>query len=665
MKILQFLITVFLITFSFNAFAQEDYDWQEDPQLLEVPAEHKDAPQVSLKHKMETVFKFNPDLEEYYIEHSIKHVNSDEAIEENNKVYLPIAASADVIKQKARVITPDGKVIEMKEDDIKEAEVEKVTLRYFALRGLEKGSQVETFFILRKKNMTVDGKMIRIQEDMPMYNTSFDLTAPKNLRFISKTYNGLESLVESIPEDDESDEEKSEKSEKGEENVYRLSQTWDYIEPLKSEENAFHTVHLKKLIYRIDKNIFDPRKDLVSYDVIGKSMFEAYDIQPDKKIAKKLDKLMKEIGIQNAKSETDKLFALENYLKLNYPIVNQRSPQLENIESILENKAANEAGSMKLFCAALNHLEIEHQIVLANDRSDDLFDKDFEAYSFLREYLLYFPNIDKYMAPTVLMSKLGNIPSMWTNNYGLFLKPIKVGEFKSVNAEVEFIKPLDYLGNKDEMYVDVTTTDGFKTLEIDYTKKSTGDFAQVLQPIYDFIDDDIKEELNESQIKFLSEDLDIKSMETENASFNDFGIKPFVFKSNFTTKSFIERAGKKMLFKMGELIGPQVEMYQEQERKLPVDTRFNRQFYRELTLTIPQGFKVGNLDALNINEVYEENGEIQAQFVSSYTFEDNIVKVTIDEYYNRIDWPVSLFEEYKRIINAAADFNKVVLYLEK
>ena len=74
---------------------------------------------------------------------------------------------------------------------------------------------------------------------------------------------------------------------------------------------------------------------------------------------------------------------------------------------------------------------------------------------------------------------------------------------------------------------------------------------------------------------------------------------------------------------------------------------------------------MGNLEALKINETYEADGVIQAQFISDYTFENNVVKVIIDEYYNRVDWPVDLFEDYKRVINAAADFNKVVLYIEK
>ena len=51
-------------------------------------------------------------------------------------------------------------------------------------------------------------------------------------------------------------------------------------------------------------------------------------------------------------------------------------------------------------------------------------------------------------------------------------------------------------------------------------------------------------------------------------------------------------------------------------------------------------------------------------FNSSYTFENNTLIVTIDEYYNIIDIKPELYNTYRKIINSAADFNKVSLILE-
>ena len=41
------------------------------------------------------------------------------------------------------------------------------------------------------------------------------------------------------------------------------------------------------------------------------------------------------------------------------------------------------------------------------------------------------------------------------------------------------------------------------------------------------------------------------------------------------------------------------------------------------------------------------------------------VTVTISENYRQVRWPKSDFEAFRAVVNAAANFNKVVLVLEK
>lgn len=639
----------------------KNYNWKEEASLLPIPENHQEADEVILKDK--TIINFEYDaqnnLEESYVSHTIKFVNSDASIDDNNKIYLPFSPSVEVIEQKARVITPEGKVINMEEADIKEATKEERTFRYFALKGLVKGAQVESFFKLRKLAPEYDGKIEVIQEEVPKYNTELDIITPVNLLLNCKSYNGLPNLE--LPKLEE-----VEKEDSTENKVFHLTQTWDYIEPLKDEENAFRMPNTQKLIYKIEKNLLSPRTDIVSYDKIAKGLYENIDIVPDKKLAKTIQKFLKSAKLGKAsKSPKQSIIALENYLKQNFSVIEQNAVELQDIPTILKNKVASKVGMLKLYCAVLNHQNINHQIVLTNNRDRHKFDKDFEAYNFLVNYLLYFPDIDQYLAPSSTFNKLGVVPYLWTNTYGLFIEPVKLGDFKTAKANIKFIEPLSSMDSSDEMFVEVSTNDGFKNLDINYSKTATGYYAQIWQPYYDLLDEEQKKEVNESQVKFLTEDLDIVSMETENEGLEDFGVKPFKFKSTFTTKAFMERAGDKVLFKIGDLIGPQVEMYQVGERKLPVESPFNRRYYRELTLNVPKGFTVKNLEQLEFDEVYKEKGEVVAKFVSNYTYENNTVKVIIEETYDKIEWSVDLFEEYRRIINAAADFNKVVLYLEQ
>ena len=51
-------------------------------------------------------------------------------------------------------------------------------------------------------------------------------------------------------------------------------------------------------------------------------------------------------------------------------------------------------------------------------------------------------------------------------------------------------------------------------------------------------------------------------------------------------------------------------------------------------------------------------------FRSSYEQKDGKITVTIVEYYKVIDVPIAEYNEYKKVINAAADFNKITLVFE-
>ena len=52
-------------------------------------------------------------------------------------------------------------------------------------------------------------------------------------------------------------------------------------------------------------------------------------------------------------------------------------------------------------------------------------------------------------------------------------------------------------------------------------------------------------------------------------------------------------------------------------------------------------------------------------FQSDYTIKDNILEISIKEYYKEIFAPLARYEDFRKVINASADFNKVTLVLEK
>ncbi|MBP2834340.1 DUF3857 domain-containing protein, partial [Aquimarina sp. U1-2] len=89
---------------------------------------------------------------EYFLEHKVYWLNSDEKIEAYNKVYLPYNNSSELKINKARVITKNHKIIELDESKILTAQDEETgrNYKYFAFEGVTKGSFIEYFYVVKR-----------------------------------------------------------------------------------------------------------------------------------------------------------------------------------------------------------------------------------------------------------------------------------------------------------------------------------------------------------------------------------------------------------------------------------------------------------------------------------------------------------------------------------
>ena len=103
-------------------------------------------------------------------------------------------------------------------------------------------------------------------------------------------------------------------------------------------------------------------------------------------------------------------------------------------------------------------------------------------------------------------------------------------------------------------------------------------------------------------------------------------------------------------------------MYQEKKRQLPVLIQYPHALDRVIVFTIPKGYQVKNPEDLNMHVT--DAGETMG-FISSYTSKDAELTVTLHEFYKQIAYPLYKFEDFRKVVNASADFNKIVLVLEK
>ncbi|HRG10897.1 MAG TPA: hypothetical protein PLJ08_20150, partial [Cyclobacteriaceae bacterium] len=62
---------------------------------------------------------------------------------------------------------------------------------------------------------------------------------------------------------------------------------------------------------------------------------------------------------------------------------------------------------------------------------------------------------------------------------------------------------------------------------------------------------------------------------------------------------------------------------------------------------------------------YKDGVQVPFLFVSDYTQQGSMITVKISEYYKQLYAPLDRYEDFRKVINAAADFNKITLVLMK
>ena len=97
---------------------------------------------------------------------------------------------------------------------------------------------------------------------------------------------------------------------------------------------------------------------------------------------------------------------------------------------------------------------------------------------------------------------------------------------------------------------------------------------------------------------------------------------------------------------------------------MPVQAAYTRQYKRRIEINIPEGQTVRNPEATVFNVTPDKENN-STGFVSSYEIKDNKLIITIYEYYNRTSFSTAEYPMYESVMNAAADFNKVVLVFDR
>jgi hypothetical protein len=624
--------------------------WNDKPTIHAIDKKFNNESAIILSdtRRIEFIDDAQANVQAYKTLHKIIHVIDDKGIEAFNKVYLPVTDNEDLVDIKARTILPNGKIIELDKKNIKDLQEDDRVYKIFALDGLEKGCEIEYYYTFKRGGNFFGSEIMQVK--IPVIKASFSIVSPERLLFDAKIFNSAAKPMDTVLNSKK-----------------YINVTMQDLASAEDEKYATYTANLARVDFKLSYNAANSTNvRLFTWNELARRLYEMYARYSEKEL-KKVDNLISDNKWNKLATEKEKITAVENYLKKNIATREDvDSEDAQNFELILKKKIASFKGIMRLYGAVYSKLGIGMQYVLTGNRAEFAIDKNFENWNNCENYLLYFPSQKKYLAPTKAELRYPWIEPYWGNTYGLFCKSTTIGNFTTAIAEVMPVLLEDYVHSSNDIEAKVELNSSADTLLINIRQLYRGYAAGGYRAVFNFSSAEQQQQYLKEFVKFGTNSENIVSTRLENLDFESYSDnKPFVLNASVKASELIEKAGNKLLVKIGDLIGPQVEMYQEKPRQFPMEIPYPHTLGRKIEFVIPEGYVVKNLNELIINETYRENDQTTMGFVSGYKQVGNTIVIEIAEEYKKTFYPLAQYEAFKKIINAAADFNKIVLLLEK
>ena len=633
----------------------ETFEFPTKPEKVEIDKQFTDASAVVVKDIRFMNFYYASglkELEAIFTTYKVIQINDTRAIESYNKIYIPLSQVIDVLDIKARTISPNGVVVELDKNSIKEVKNKEGEGGYkiFAVEGLEKGSRLEYYYRVKKE--VESSYRVTTQGSEPVQLQQITIVSPYNLKFEFKTYNGFSESADSIIAEDSI-----------KENSRRfIAITSKNVKGKEEEKYSDYTADLMRQEIKLAYNTAMGKSRIFTYSGFVQRMYPIL-YADDPKAAKPVQKLSAELGLSKLSPE-DKIRHIEQYVKTNIQEVKTEGPEYLDVTKILQKRLARLNGIMRLYLHLFAANGISCQVLYTTDRTKIRFDPDFETYYYLDDPLLYFPDFDKYLDPDATVLRYPQIPLGYALNNGLFMEEVSIGKFKSATGTIKMIHAADVSSNGENIDAYCRFNASLDSVNIKVKRSYLGILASNDRFAYNYLQKEEKKKLLDELMRFCMPDAKIISEEMTNYDLLE-GEKPLEINGEITGTALIEKTGKDILFKIGDLLGPQSELYQEKPRESNIDMELAHHYKRILKVEVPAGYKLSGLEALKINVHFDFEGKEACSFVSDYTMTGNILTVNITESYNIIQLPKEQFENFRKVINAAADFNKVNVLLEK
>ncbi len=303
---------------------------------------------------------------------------------------------------------------------------------------------------------------------------------------------------------------------------------------------------------------------------------------------------------------------------------------------------------------------------MCGNRAQSRLDPLFANPTDITDLLFYFKNVDRYVDPGATYKRAGAAPDFIAGSTGIFCNyQINGNSVKVTDVSNQYIQPLSVTLNNQG----VTATVRFKgeTISPEVSQETfwQGYRGATNRAFYNGVADDRKAEFLKSVVQSDIEKSEVIKQDVEGQDIN-LSSDPaayFKVKSVYTASSLMEQAGGDYLFSVGKLIGRQNNLYQETTRQLDIEFPTISNYNHVITIEIPSQYIISGLEALKISNSLKNGAEEVMGFHSDYALEGNKIIIKVNEVYKVLNLPKERYEEFRKVVNSAADFNKVVLVL--
>ena len=634
------LIILSVILFNTSIFGQDlvqNYKWETKPNYKVNKELAEDyAAVILLDHRIKAFYggKNQKPLAMSHVNHFAVKIIAPKAIEKYNRVYVP--SYGKLMEIKARTIKPDGSVINLGKDKMKKIEDKRYGgYTIFALEGVDKGDIVEYMY---KRTLRGDYCGIEIfQKDVPIQAAKLEILSTSIYDVDTKSYYGLSKFET-----------------RG--NNHRLISITKNIPAIPDEGfSSSLNDYRMRAAYRVKKLIAPDRREfpVITWPQVAQNFSDFKEVVK----IKGAKKLFKQLGLTASMSDDKKIMILEQYIKENFTLKRDRSADADKFKNILKNKYGNEVDLTRAMQYLTQQLRISSHWIISTNKSYIKVDPDFPNTQGLREHILYFQSTKKYVAMGRQNMRYGPPPASVIGNYGLVIN--NMGSIQKIEYNAS-----DY--SMQDIKAKVTFNEDFSVANIDKTVLTSGFRAIGIRAALNSGRAEIVKNITHNYTTNYMGDTKVLEVKIENEGFDQtYENVPVAINAKIEANELIEDTEDFYIFSLGKIIGQQNELYQEKERVTPVEIDYPLAYFTTIEIVVPDGYTVSGLKDCTIKNECNDKTDVIAGFESSATQEGNIVTVKLYEFYHKLYYPKEIYEDYRKVINSAADFNKLVLIFQK